>query len=83
LSKYDCSCYLQKTPSVSLGSPTVARITVNGNTKFIFGPSNSFDANTIQIQTTAGQELVASNAIAGRAFLAIPGIGILFKPFLG
>jgi hypothetical protein len=72
----------KKSPAVSLGNPTVAMISVSGQTKYIFGPSNSFDEKTIQIETTAGQELVANNAIVGRAFLAIPGIGFLLKPFV-
>jgi len=73
----------KKTPSVSIGNPTVAMINVDGQTKYLFGPSNNFDANTLQIETTAGQELVPSDAIVGRAFLVIPAIGILFKPFVG
>jgi len=73
----------KKTPSVSIGSPTIALIQTNGKDGFIFGPSNSFDQNTFQIETTAGQELVQSKNVVGRAFLAIPLLGIITKPFLG
>jgi hypothetical protein len=73
----------KKTPSVSIGNPTVAMIHVDGQVKYLFGPSNTFDANTLQIETTAGQELLPSNSIVGRAFLVIPAIGFLFKPFVG
>jgi len=73
----------KKSPSVSIGNPTVAMIHVNGQVKYLFGPSNTFDANTLQIETTAGQELVPSNSIVGRAFLVIPAFGFLFKPFVG
>jgi hypothetical protein len=73
----------KKTPSVSIGSPTVALIRTNGKDGYIFGPSNSFDETTFQIETTAGQELVESKNVIGRAFLAIPLLGIITKPFLG
>ena len=72
----------KKTPSVSIGSPTVALIPSVGQSGYLFGPSNSFDEKTLQIETTAGQELVESKNVAGRAFLAIPLVGILAKPFL-
>jgi len=73
----------KKTPSVSIGSPTVAVIQTTDGDGYIFGPSNSFDQETFQIETTAGQELVQSKSVAGRAFLAIPLLGIIAKPFLG
>ena len=73
----------KKTPSVSIGSPTVALLNTKELTGFIFGPSNSFDQETFQIETTAGQELVKAKNIEGRAFLAIPLLGIVAKPFLG
>jgi hypothetical protein len=73
----------KKTPSVSIGAPTVAIIEKIDGKAYIFGPSNSFDQKTIQIETTAGQELVQSKNVAGRAFLAIPLVGILAKPFIG
>jgi len=73
----------KKTPSVAIGNPTVAISEINGEEKYIFGPSNSFDQSTIQIETTAGQELVASKNVVGRAFLAIPLLGFIAKPFLG
>jgi hypothetical protein len=71
----------KKSPSVSIGNPTVGAIEQDGKKVYIFGPSNSFDENTIQIETTAGQELVAAKNVSGRAFLAIPLIGTLVKPF--
>jgi hypothetical protein len=73
----------KKTPSVTIGSPTVALIPANGNQGYLFGPSNSFDNKTLQIETTSGQELVDSKNVVGRAFLAIPLLGILAKPFIG
>jgi hypothetical protein len=72
----------KKTPSVSIGSATVALGKVGGKDGYIFGPSNSFDQETFQIETTAGQELVQSKSVVGRAFLAIPLLGIITKPFL-
>jgi hypothetical protein len=73
----------KKTPSVSIGAPTVALIEKIEGKGYIFGPSNSFDQKTIQIETAAGQELVQSKNVLGRAFLAIPLVGILAKPFIG
>lgn len=73
----------KKTPSVSIGNPTVALIKVAGEKGYIFGPSNTFDQETFQIETTAGQELVAAKDVVGRAFLAVPLLGIIVKPFLG
>ncbi len=73
----------KKSPLVEIGTPTVAVIQVEGQERFLFGPSNSFDETTIQIETTAGQELVPASAVAGRAFLAIPGLGIPLKSVLG
>jgi len=73
----------KKTPKVSIGSPTVALVKVDGEKGYLFGPSNSFDQDTFQIETTAGQELVKSQDVVGRAFLAIPLLGILAKPFIG
>lgn len=72
----------KKSPSVEIGNPTVARIEVDGDVKYIFGPSNSFDGETIQIETTSGQELVPTKNISGRAFLAIPLIGTFFSLLL-
>lgn len=72
----------KRSASVDLGVATVARVTKNGVTETLFGPSNSFDAQTIQIETSAGQELVSADAVSGRAFLAIPFIGTLFKYFV-
>lgn len=72
----------KKTPSVSIGSPTVALIKTKESNGYIFGPSNSFDQETFQIETTAGQELVQAKYVEGRAFLAIPLLGIVAKPFL-
>ena len=72
----------KKTPSVSIGAATVALGKVGGKDGYIFGPSNSFDQETFQIETTAGQELVQSKSVVGRAFLAIPLLGIITKPFL-
>jgi hypothetical protein len=72
----------KKSPSVQIGTPTVALTIINGKSGYIFGPSNSFDEKTIQIETTAGQELVETKNISGRAFLAIPLIGTLVKPFI-
>jgi hypothetical protein len=72
----------KKSPSVSIGNPTVAITYSKGFKEQIFGPSNSFDERTIQIETTAGQELVDVKNISGRAFLAIPLIGALVKPFM-
>lgn len=73
----------KKSPTVEIGTPTVAVIQQDGKKKIIFGPSNSFDETTIQIETTAGQELVPANAVSGRAFLAIPGLGVPLKSILG
>ena len=73
----------KKTPSVSIGVPTVALIDRVEGPGYLFGPSNSFDQKTIQIETTAGQELVQSKNVQGRAFLAIPLVGVLVKPFIG
>jgi len=73
----------KKSPSVEIGNATVAITDVNGVKKIYFGPSNSFDDTTLQIETTAGQELVPVNAVAGRGFLAFPLLGIIAKPFLG
>jgi len=73
----------KKTPSVSIGSATVAIGKVRGVDSFIFGPSNTFGKDTFQIETTAGQELVESKNVVGRAFLAIPLLGYIAKPFLG
>lgn len=78
----DALVIYKKSPSVEIGNPTVARIQVNGSDSYIFGPSNSFDGQSIQIETTSGQELVPAKDISGRAFLAIPFIGKLFKPLL-
>ena len=73
----------KKTPSVSIGAPTVATGKVLGKTGYIFGPSNTFNKDTFIIETTAGQELVNSRNVIGRAFLAIPLLGIVTKPFFG
>ena len=73
----------KKTPSVSIGSATVAIGKVKGRDSYIFGPSNTFSKDTFQIDTTAGQELVESKNVVGRAFLAIPLLGYIAKPFLG
>jgi hypothetical protein len=73
----------KKTPSVSIGNPTVAIGKVKGKDAYIFGPSNTFSKDTFQIETTAGQELVQSKNVVGRAFLAIPLIGVIAKSFLG
>jgi len=73
----------KKSPSVEIGNPTVAIDEVNGVKKIFFGPSNSFDETTLQIETTAGQELVPVDAVAGRGFLAFPLLGIIAKPFIG
>jgi hypothetical protein len=72
-----------KTPTVSIGSPTVALAKVKGESGYIFGPSNTFSKDTIIIETTAGQELVDTKNIVGRAFLAIPLLGIVFAPIVG
>jgi hypothetical protein len=72
----------KKSPSVEIGNPTVAILEGSLPKKYIFGPSNSFDQATIQIETTAGQELVPTKNVMGRAFLAIPLLGIIAKPFL-
>jgi hypothetical protein len=73
----------KKSPSVAVGSPTVALIQVGQKEGYVFGPSNSFDEDTFQIETTAGQELVERKNVVGRAFLAIPLLGIIAKPLLG
>jgi hypothetical protein len=73
----------KKTPSVSIGSPTVALAKVKGKDGYIFGPSNTFNNDQFIIETTAGQELVYSRNIVGRAFLAIPLLGMMTKPFFG
>lgn len=70
----------KKSPSVAIGEPTVAE---RADSSLIFGPSNSFDNNSIQIQTSGGQEVVPLSEIRGRAFLAIPLIGWLLRPILG
>jgi hypothetical protein len=71
----------KKSPSVTVGNPTVALIRDGANIGYLFGPSNSFDEDTFQIETTAGQELVERKNVVGRAFLAIPLVGIVIKPF--
>jgi len=73
----------KKTPSVSIGSPTVAFGKVKGKNGYIFGPSNNFNKDTFMIETTAGQELVNSRNVVGRAFLAIPLLGAVTKPIFG
>ena len=73
----------KKSPSVTIGTPTVALLETGRKNAYLFGPSNSFDQDTFQIETTAGQELVKSKDVVGRAFLAIPLVGIVAKPFLG
>jgi hypothetical protein len=73
----------KKTPSVSIGSPTVAFGKVKGKNGYIFGPSNNFNKDTFIIETTAGQELVNSRNVVGRAFLAIPLLGAVTKPIFG
>jgi hypothetical protein len=73
----------KKSPSVTIGSPTVALIQVGDKEGYVFGPSNSFDEDTFQIETTAGQELVERKNVVGRAFLAIPLLGIIAKPLMG
>jgi hypothetical protein len=73
----------KKSPSVAIGSPTVALIQVGDKEGYVFGPSNSFDEDTFQIETSAGQELVERKNVVGRAFLAIPLLGIIAKPFMG
>jgi len=73
----------KKTPSVEIGVPTVAKVQDGEKLITIFGPSNSFDNEVFQIETTAGQELVSRTRVEGRAFLAIPLLGILVKPVLG
>jgi hypothetical protein len=69
----------KQSPSVAVGSPTVALIQVGQKEGYVFGPSNSFDEDTFQIETTAGQELVERKNVVGRAFLAIPLVGIVIK----
>lgn len=73
----------KKSPSVAIGSPTVALIQVGEKEGYVFGPSNSFDEDTFQIETSAGQELVERKNVVGRAFLAIPLLGIIAKPLMG
>jgi len=73
----------KKSSSVTLGSPTVAITDYRDIEKIYFGPSNTFDERTLQIETIAGQELVPVNSVVGRAFLAIPLLGYVVKPFLG
>jgi hypothetical protein len=73
----------KKTPSVEIGAPTVAQVQDGETLITIFGPSNSFDSDIFQIETTAGQELVSRTRVQGRAFLAIPLLGILVKPLFG
>jgi len=73
----------KKSPSVAIGNPTVALINVGTKEGYVFGPSNSFDENTFQIETTAGQELVERKNVVGRAFLAVPLLGIIAKPLMG
>jgi hypothetical protein len=73
----------KKSSSVTLGNPTVAVTDFKDIKKIYFGPSNTFDARTLQIETIAGQELVPVNSVVGRAFLAIPLLGYVVKPFLG
>jgi hypothetical protein len=73
----------KKSASVELGSATVAVVNKDGKEEILFGPTNVFDAEVIQIETTAGQELIPANSVAGRAFLAIPFIGTIAKIFVG
>ena len=73
----------KKSATVELGAATVAILEKDGKEEILFGPSNSFDAEVIRIETSAGQELVPANAVAGRAFLAIPFIGTFAKYLLG
>jgi hypothetical protein len=72
----------KKGTSVELGAATVAILTKDGTEEILFGPSNTFDAEFIQIETTAGQELVPANSVAGRAFLAIPFLGSIASIFI-
>lgn len=73
----------RKTPSVEIGAPTVARYEKGSEYIYIFGPSNSFDEKFLQIETSAGQELVEPKSVMGRGFLAIPLVGIIFRPVFG
>ena len=73
----------KKSASVELGSATVAVVNKDGKEEILFGPTNVFDAEVIQIETTAGQELIPANSVAGRAFLAIPFIGTIAQYFVG
>lgn len=69
----------KKSASVELGSAAVAKVDKDGREEVLFGPTNVFDAEVVQIETSAGQELVPANSVAGRAFLAIPFIGTFAK----
>lgn len=73
----------KKSASVELGAAAVAVIYKGQENEILFGPTNAFDAEVIQIETTAGQELIPANSISGRAFLAIPYVGIIAKYFVG
>jgi hypothetical protein len=73
----------KKSASVELGAAAVAIVSRDGEEEILFGPTNAFDAEVTQIETTAGQELVPANAVVGRAFLAIPLVGTVAKYFVG
>jgi hypothetical protein len=73
----------KKSASVDLGAAAVAVISKNGEDEILFGPTSAFDAEFLQIETTAGQELIPANSVAGRAFLAIPLVGTVARYFVG
>ncbi len=72
--------FYMRSTEPTLGVPTVANSEIEGKRKIYYGISSGFSESQIQIATTDGQILVATNSISGRAFLAIPLLGWLVKP---
>jgi hypothetical protein len=74
--------FYMRSTEPTLGVPTIARAEFRGKRQVYYGVSSGFSESQIQIATSAGQILVATNSIAGRGFLAIPLLGWVVKPLL-
>ncbi len=65
---------------VQPGVPAISDKKVNGNREIAYGVTSAFSEDQLQITTTAGQLLVSTDSIVGRAYVAIPLLGWIVKP---